>query len=251
MMPTGPNLDVWVLNIVRGGDTRWTVDSGEDFHAVWRPDGGLAFATEIAGDGPALGWMASSSGPHESLFNIPGRGTFEGPLSWSPDGKSLVFMSVSDIYILDFDTREAKPFLNTNARENAAMVSPDGEWIAYVSDRTGSDEVYVLPFPGGGEPTPISTAGGTEPLWARDGRELYYRDGNELMVVTFGGGPNEPNPPETLFVDQFERTQFVGMPANYDVSHDGRFVMVRRKNPVTPTTVHVVLNWPEALEGNQ
>ena len=129
------------------------------------------------------------------------------------------------------------------------MISPDGRWIAYVSDVSGRDEVYVQSFPESGERIPISTQGGIEPVWRRDGRELFYRNGDKLMAVTLGISPKlTPGVPEVLFEGRFRKTLLVSEAANYDVSPDGNsFVMVRQKNLVTPAVIQVMLNWPEVL----
>ena len=256
MSPTGPNRDVWVLNLERSNLTRWTSDPGEDFAPVWRPDGALALATEVgeAGGehGPALGSMTGPDVSPDQLFARPGYGRLEFPSSWSPDGRQLAFLATgtngeADVYLLDSETGQADPFLATPFREMAPTFSPDGMWIAYVSDRSGRGEVYIQSFPEGGAPTQVSTAGGSEPRWSPDGQELFYRETNRLMAVVLGDDPADPAPPAAVFVDRFERGWTAGR-ANYDVSPDGtRFVMVRRKNAVAPTVINVVLNWPEAL----
>ncbi len=255
--PTGPNLDVWVLDLARDGLlTRWTTHSGEDFGPVWAPDGRLAFASEVGGglEGPGLAWMAGPGQSPEPLLQTPGDGNWEMPNSWSPDGRWLLFSAIrgrttNDLYRLNMETRQAEAFLETPFFENAARLSPDGHWVAYVSDRSGRREIYVQPFPGSGDPIQISPNSGEEPVWARDGRELFYREGNKLMVVALGAGSTlDPGPPEPLFEGRFVKIEVGGGNANYDVSLDGRrFIMVRQKNPVTPTVIHVVLNWPEAL----
>ena len=160
--------------------------------------------------------------------------------------------SPDSIFILDVETGQAKAFQDTAAVETSPMISPSGDWIAYISDTNepGHHEVYVQPFPDGGRPIGISTSGGLEPLWSRDGRELFYWEGNRLMVVAIGTGPGlDPSLPTPLFETSFDRAQFgLGATApNYDISGDGRFVMVRRTNPLTPTMINVVLNWPEVF----
>ena len=259
MSLTGPNLanlEVFVLSLARGDLTPWTSHPGEDLSPVWHPNGGLAFATEVGEDagegGPALGWMAGPNADTEQLFKRPGRGVLEFPGSWSPDGKWLAFTATEgprrDIYVLDFETRAADPFVvTTGFRETSPTFSPDGHWIAYVSDRSGVEDVWIAPFPGGEDPRKVSTAGGIEPVWSRDGSELFYRDRTRLMAVTFSNSPGNPDVPQPLFVDSFERTE-IGIGPAYDVSLDGsRFVMVRQKNPVTPTRIRVVFNWPEVF----
>lgn len=256
--PTGPNFDVWVLDLARGGLlTRWTTDPGEDFGPVWAPDGRLAFASEVGGDveeGPGLALMAGPGQSPEPLLQTPGDGNWEMPNSWSLDGRWLLFSAIRgrtthDLYRLNMETRQAEALLETPFFETAARLSPDGHWVAYVSDRSGRREIYVQPFPGPGDPIKISPNSGEEPVWARDGRELFYREGNKLMVVALGAGSTlDPSRPEPLFEGRFVKIEIGGGNANYDVSPDGRrFIMVRQKNPVTPTVIHVVFNWPEAL----
>jgi Tol biopolymer transport system component len=144
--------------------------------------------------------------------------------------------------------RETKVLLEGASRERAAMFSPNGRWMAYASDESGRFEVYVTPFPGPGPRTPVSTDGGVEPLWSRDGRELYYRENDRLMAADFRGAADTIGRPRVLFEGRFEKTAGMGGDtANYDVAPDGRFVMVRRKHLQAPTTIQVVLNWPALL----
>jgi Tol biopolymer transport system component len=257
--PDGANFDIWVRDLVRGSNTRVTTHPGEDFEPVWSPDGTrLVFASEIDEDpqnpGPGLAWIAGFGQRPEQLLRSPGFGNWEFPLSWSPDGRWLAFAGTKggtsrDIFLLPTaGTRQPTTFLGTAADEAGATFSPDGRWIAYVSDETGREEVYVRPFPGPGAPSTISTEGGVEPRWARSGRELFYRSGNKMMAVNIGDGSGfVASAPTTLFEGRFEMKGYGGSSANYDVSPDGRFVMIRRKNPVIPTVVHVVFNWPRAF----
>lgn len=149
--------------------------------------------------------------------------------------------------------REAVPFLPSPANMEAAMFSPDGQWLAYVSDLSGRKEVYVVRFPDAGEPVRISANGGFEPIWARDGRELFYRENDRLMVVRPAAGSwGNPGEPQILFEGRFKKTQWGSGAANYDVSRDGcRFLMIRRKHRYAPTTIHIVFNWPAALPGQR
>jgi len=260
MSPTGPNLDVWVLNLERSNFTRWTSHPGEDFGPVWGPDGILAFSTEIAQDyeesevGPGLGWMTGPGQTTEHLLRTPGDGNWDFPTSWSPDGRWLLYTqrrdrTAVDIYLLDTESRQPETFLSTPFEEDGARFSPDGRWVAYVSDQSGRLEVYLRSFPDQGNAQQMSTNGGQEPVWSRDGNELFYREGDKLMAVTLGvDATSTASPPKLLFQGQFEKTRFGGRNSNYDVSPDGnRFIMIRRKNPVQPTVIHVVLNWPKAL----
>jgi serine/threonine-protein kinase len=249
--PTGANFDIWLYDLKRSTFDRLSSHPGEDIQPVWSPNGNhLAMASEI-GENLALAWMPDLNAPLQQLTS----GALEFPSSWSPDGRWLVYATrednvKSDIWVLPMDkSKDPAPLLQSPAKETAGMVSPDGRWIAYVSDFSGRDEVYIQSFPEPGERIPISNLGGIEPAWRRDGRELFYREGDRLMVVDLGGGPGiTPRTPEVLFEGRFRKTLYGSEAANYDVSPDGsRFVMVRQKNLVTPTVIHVVLNWPEAL----
>jgi eukaryotic-like serine/threonine-protein kinase len=260
----GSNLDVWRLDVARGALTRVTTHPGEDFSPVWSPDGRtLALASEIGEDrgemGPALAWT-TSDGRVEQLVRSPANGDWEFPSSWSPDGMWIAYLRAKGAVSRDVllfpargGSRQPIAFADSPANEYAAMFSPDGRWIAYVSDQSNRPEVYVAPFPGPGQRIQISVAGGTEPVWARNGRELFYREGNKLMAVSFPGGSiDAATAPRALFEARFEGTNNMGAEtANYDVSPDGRrFVMARRKNLVAPRVIHVVLNWREALIGH-
>ena len=128
------------------------------------------------------------------------------------------------------------------------MFSPDGRWIAYISNESGRYEVYVRPYPGPGEKEQISNNGGTQPMWARDGRALYYRNGKQMMEVSIEPGPNlVAGQPTLLFEGDFE----MGGPdmwTNYDVSPDGEsFIMIKRTTE-PPRDIHVVFNWFEELK---
>ncbi len=128
------------------------------------------------------------------------------------------------------------------------MFSPDGRWLAYVSDESGRDEVYMQPFPGPGGKRQISTEGGREPVWARNGRELFYRQGDELMAVEITLEPFTAGKPTMLFEGRYDRSYVAG--ANYDVTPDGqRFVFIKSSaEELAVTQLNVVLNWFEELK---
>ena len=255
----GSNYDVYILDLRTGALQRVTTAPGEDFEPVWHPGGTrLAISSEREDDeGPGLAWTNGAEFRLEFLLRTPGYGNWEFPTSWSPDGKWLAFTrrragAGVDVEMLPASgARTPVPFAADAASEFGAMFSPTSPHVAYVSNVSGREEVYLRPFPGPGTAVPISTNGGIEPVWRRDGRELFYREGNVLKSVKLTittHGTLERGIPTTVFEGRYDRAPYGGRSANYDVSLDGqRFLMVRRKNLPQPTTIHVVLNWPDAL----
>ena len=132
-----------------------------------------------------------------------------------------------------------QPFLESTFRKRQGRFSPDGKWVAYTSNESGRDEVYVVPNPGPGGKTPVSTEGGTTPTWARNGRELFYRNGNKMMAVDVAAGAAfRAGAPKVLFEH----------PGDFDVAPDGRFLMIKpAAQQVQTVELRVVVNWFEEL----
>ncbi|MEE9125421.1 MAG: protein kinase, partial [candidate division NC10 bacterium] len=238
--------DVWVYDLERGTRRRLTTYEGGNVYPVWTPDG------------QQVTFRSNSRG--RNLYSIPADGSGEAQVllerdgmqdagSWSGDG-ILAFTEVNsttgrDIWVLS-PKGEASPFLVTSFNELSPMFSPDGRWLAYVSDVSGRDEVYVQPYPGPGGKQVVSTNGGNEPVWAPDGKELFYRNGNRIMVVTVRTEPALLfETPQLLFEGNFVYGTGAWAP-NYDISPDGeRFLMV--KSEAQSNELHVVLNWFEEV----
>jgi Tol biopolymer transport system component len=146
--------------------------------------------------------------------------------------------------------RKAQPFLRTRFDESVPRFSPDGRWLAYISNESGQFEIYVQPYPGPGGEWQISTEGGTEPAWNPNGRELFYRSGDKMMTVDIATQPGlAAGKPRLLFQGRYQLTQ--GTSPNYDVSPDGqRFLMLKpsETEASAPTQINVVLNWFEELK---
>jgi Tol biopolymer transport system component len=244
--------DLWLIDLDRGTSSRLTTESNTSF-PVWAPDGRrLAFAAAKRGSYGIYWRPVDGSAPDEQL--IAGDWPHY-PFSWSPDGKLLAFVSVNpkslqDIRVLNVDRRgSSQAFLETPFREGGPVFSPDGKWIAYVSDESGRFETYVRPYPGPGEKWPISNGGGSEPVWRRDGRQLFYRAGDTVMVVDVQTSPTfAASKARRLFERAYERS--IALWANYDTSPDNRrLLMVRRESASTPAIrINVVLNWLEELK---
>jgi Tol biopolymer transport system component len=243
---------IWLYDLSRETSTRFTFEGNANSRPVWTPDGKrIAFFSNK--DGPLnLFWqLADGSGGLEKLATSD---SLNVPMSFSPDGQLLAFTEVNpttgnDILVLRISDRNVQPFLRTPFNEADPRFSPDGRSIAYLSDESGRSEVYVQPYPGPGGKSQVSRDGGTEPVWNRNGRELFYRNGNKMMAVEITTQPNFAlGNPRVLF----ERPYVLAtVPiSNYDVSPDGRrFLMVKGdEQPTTATQINVVLNWFEEVK---
>lgn len=171
------------------------------------------------------------------------------PMSWSPDGRRVLFEEPnpgtgSDLFVIALEADTViQPFLVSDAQEKSGRFSPDGNWIAYMSIEDGREDVYVRPYPGPGPRYRVSANGGRTPLWSADGRELYYWDGTRAMAVEIQTVPFAVGSAVPLFGGPYDFTQ----EPNWDVSPDGRFVMVKA-DPATTREFKVVFNWFEELD---
>ena len=250
----GPNPGLWLYDLARGTLTRLT-ESTIIPRSIWTPDGKrLTFMFARSG-AMNLYWMpADGGGAAERLTTSE---NVQYPGSWSPDGQLLAFSEANpttgwDIWVLGLQgNRKPRPFLQTPANEYQPTLSPDGRWLAYASDETGRREVYVRPFPGSGGKVQISTEGGLEPVWARNGRELFYRSGDKMMAAAVETKPTfAAAKPKLLFEGHYETVIFGFYEGpNYDVSPDGqRFLMIKASEQESaPTQLNVVLNWSDEL----
>ena len=255
----GPNHDFYVYDFARSVLTKMTTD-GQSHAPVWTPDGKrLAFRSWLAG-GMTM-WMvpADRSAGAERLDPT---GTRQSPVSISPDGRFLAFdqkdaRTGDDAWVLLLEgNRQPQPVARSRFGEGSAKFSPDGRWIAYASDESGREEVYVQPFPGPGPKVQISNAGGFDPVWRRSGGELYFRSDDKMMAVSITTSPDvRVSASRPLWEGDYSSGlgASCGMPgvtsSNYDISSDGRFLMVRDEDTaIFATQIAVVLNWAQGLK---
>jgi hypothetical protein len=177
------------------------------------------------------------------------------PGSWTPGGEELFFyefhpVTRGDIWVL-FDRGDAKPWIATEFQEGYPQLSPDGRWLAYVSNESGRHEVYVQPYPGPGERITVSTDGGFEPQWSPDGRELFYRIGARVMAVSFQTSPafRSSRPVELFEAPYTSGATIAAIATTYDVAPDGEhFLMIEGGEEEVANQLQVVLNWFEELK---
>ena len=221
--------DLWIWDLARETQTRFTFDSEGDFYPVWTPDSErIAFRSRREG-GRNIFWKAADgSGTVERLTDSP---SLQIPYAFSPDGTRLVFregLRDPDLVVLSMEgDRPAEPLLTTEFDERNAALSPDGRWVAYQSNASGENEIYVRSFPDveQGGLAQISTSGGVQPVWGPDGQELFYRSDAGLMVVPVGTEPSfTAGNPEVVVEDRY----FPGEGGrDYDITPDGeRFLFV-------------------------
>ena len=219
--------DIWVYDLQGRPPMRVTLNEGA-FSPLWTPDG-KSFVYE-SNDAPSLRVIPASPGATSKAASPNGH--FH-PHGWSPDGRLIAAQFTSGNPATDIVRFVPEPsgkpeiLVKTPGRDGAegTALSPDGRWLAYASNATGTMEVWVQPFPGPGSPIRVSPRGGMEPVWARNGRELYYLEGNRLMAV--GVDANQEfdfRPPIPLFDFRYHvPTQ----PPVYDVASDGRFIAIK------------------------
>jgi Tol biopolymer transport system component len=273
---TEQEAQLWLYDLSRETLTRLTFEGNTNGYPVWTPDGKrIAFNSNKEGPLNLFWQLADGSGGLEGLTT--GEYTHS-PSSWSPDGQLLAFIEATptagrDIWVLRMGDpsassgqvpsagslrdsghagqgRKAQPFLQTRFDESVPRFSPDGRWLAYISNETGRHETYVQRYPGPGGKWQISTEGGTEPVWNPNGRELFYRSRDKMMAVDIATQPGfTAGKPRMLFEGPYVPTP--ATLSNYDVSPDGqRFLMLKptEQAQAAPTQINVVLNWFEELK---
>jgi Tol biopolymer transport system component len=244
---------VWVYDPERDSMAQVRFERGLSNSPTWTPDGrSLAFVGRLPEQQifliPADGSNAAEPLTEPSLYTVY-------PDAWTPDGRTLVYEKSTptmgyDLWTLSLDDRQGSPWLASRFNEGGAELSPDGRFIAYRSDESGQYEIYVQPFPGPGAKWKISTNGGTEPCWARSGRELFYREGDKMMAVGIETSPEVSfSKPLLLFSGRYETSFQIYGYRFYDVFPDGEhFVMIRSDESANSTELALVQNWGREVE---
>jgi Tol biopolymer transport system component len=232
--------DLWVYDLRRSAGNRLTF-SGYNTQPVWAPDGSaIIYASNRGGGDVDLYSQMTSGSP--SATKLLKKASTQTPCSVSRDG-TIAFVDYAetgrDLWTLSPDGK-ATPFLISPFNKSQCRFSPNGRFMAYSSDESGRREIYVQPYPGPGEKTTISTNGGSSPVWSRDGRKLFFRQADAMMVadVTTTGGVFRASRERQLFT-----AKDLGFREGFDVSADGkRFLMVHREPGSWPTQLDVVLD---------
>ena len=256
----GDNMDVWVHEVERPVKRRLTFDAQSDSRPQWSPSGReITYQSNLGESADIVHRAADGTGDAELLL---GTGAVdERPYGWSRDGNYLVYTAQAennmDLWYLKRkdggEGFEPVTFLATPFDESAPNVSPDGRFLAYCSNASGVRQVYVRPFPSGDGQWQVSANGGCQTRWSRDGKELFYVQGETLMAVQVTTTPSFVAVSTTpLFSDP--HLFFRGFdPVSYDVSADGRFVLTDsvENTKAEPPSINVVENWYEEFRGRE
>jgi Tol biopolymer transport system component len=256
------NFDVWLMDVGRGVASRFTFNAALDTTPIWSPDGRrLVFQSGRKGTGDLYEKPADAA-TDEQPFLVDTQGKWL--LDWSRDGRFILYNTPDpksgwDLWALPLKSdRKPFPVAQTSFDEFGGQFSPDGRWLAYVSNESGRSEIYVRPFPGTGGKWQVSTAGGAQLRWRRDGKELFYvAPDNRLMAVPFGLAADtsaaDVGPPVALFPTRLASGAGIGSvgfvaTAQYDIATDGRFLMNVAVEESTAPPITIVQNWLAGLK---
>jgi Tol biopolymer transport system component/tRNA A-37 threonylcarbamoyl transferase component Bud32 len=243
---------IWVYDITGAAQPYKITFNAHNTQPTWSPD-----SSRVA-------FVSTRDGPTRNLFVVPADGSIAEPshlvkndkdktvVTWSRDGW-LVYQQLGDTTRTDLWKQPAREdgkselWVQTPFAETSPTFSQDGKWLAYVTDTTTADEVWIRPFPGPGSPVRVSVAGGHDPVWSRDGQELFYQEGSKLMAAAVAStSPLQMKAPKMLFDGGFV-TWEPNTPRTYDVAADGRFLMIE-PSTTNAQRFNVVLNWTEELK---
>jgi eukaryotic-like serine/threonine-protein kinase len=241
----GGNFDIWTRDLAHGSESRLTFE-GDNHFPVWSADGSRIFFVRF--DSRKIYQKAANGTGTEEVVDAAGRA----PTDVSRDGRYLFMMTPnttqtgSHIWVLPlFGDRKPFPYVATEFGDAWPNLSPDGRWLAYLSTESKRAEIYVVSFPQPGGKWQISTNGGIDPVWSRDGRELYYYslDGKIMAVEIKPGAQFQFGVPKPLFAINLASTN-----VSFDVSKDGRFLLPVLVQQQGSSLMNVVLNWPQMLK---
>ena len=233
--------DLWIVDLVRGTADRHQTPA-HDGWGVFSPDSRRVMM--IRGSGSGLHWRTYPF--IDDAVRVENGDSLTGvyPKQWLT-GDQLLAHTASDILLISIQDGSVRRVVASTATEQQPALSSDGRWLAYVSDATGINEIYVQAFPGGGERQAVSNGGGVDPVWSSDSNELYFRRGKTILAAPVRTGQQFQvlGRPVELFNAPYDFTQT----GNWTLGPNGRFLMIKA-DPTMTTRLHVVLNWFEELK---
>ena len=253
--PDVGSYDLWIIEFGGGKALRLTFDQTNETFPMWSPDGShIVFTSNKNGEADLYQRLSNGAGSDELLY---GSNNLKAATDWSSDGQFIVYedrdpKTNHDLWVLPRSGGQ-KPYaiVQTTFNEMKGRLSPDGKWIAYQSNESGTNQVTVQSFPPSGARWQVSTNGGYQPKWRRDGKELFYvAPDKKLMVVAVKAEGNkfEVSAPQPLFEMRIGNLPLTGS-AFYDVTRDGRrFIVSTAVEETAPTPMTIVLNWNAGLK---
>jgi Tol biopolymer transport system component len=249
--------DIWVYDLVRGGSYRLTSDPADDINPIWSPDSRtIVFTSNRRGKRDIYRKLASGTGDDELVYADTMDKAVE---SISPDGRFLWLniadpKTSTDIYQLSLEDRKLTKYIGTPFTEDKANLSPDGRWLAYRSLENGRAEIYLQPYPATGERWQASTAGGDEPEWRGDGKELFFLTGNTLSAVDIKVDSKAAAKSVNIGVPRalFDVSIPPGNLRNHYVpTADGQKFLVVSQTEKQSASFDTIVNWPELVKGSK
>jgi len=234
--------DVWALDLASTTRLRLTSDPRADIDPVWSPDSGrVMFSSFRLTSADVYAKRVDDVQPESTLYASAAESEY--PEDWSSDGKYIAVVRGIDLAAISVVDGTVIPLTNDTFIEDEPHFSPDGKWIAYNSNESGSSEVYVMPFPPTGRKWIVSSGGGAQPRWRRDGRALYYlsMDGTMMSVALDPATALPTAAPARLFQTGLDLVYDNN--DQYDVSADGRFLLLKPVGEQDRGSIAVVTNW--------
>jgi serine/threonine protein kinase len=245
--PASQNTDIWTYDVETQSAKRLTFDPAIDSVPIWSPDGTRMVFASNRGVTFDL-YLKDTNGAQEET-HIPQDGPDRFPSDWSRDGKYVLYERGADLWLLTIPELRATQFLKTSSTLKNGQFSPDGKWVAYSSNESGRWEVYVTSFPEAHGKWQVSNAGGDQPRWRNDGKELFYLGpDSRMMAVPVKTGANfDAGTPTALFQANPRELVATSEQFSYDVSKDGQKFLINTQLKTGVASMSVVLNWSAKL----
>jgi serine/threonine protein kinase/Tol biopolymer transport system component len=249
-LTVGPNGhgNIWIYDLGGAAQPLKLTFQDHNTFPIWSPDGmQIVFLTRAGSSSHMFSIPADGSAVHAERLTTGDAP--ELPLAWSPDGAFLLFQGQDNLWVLDMNERKAHPWLQSPSAEFGGRFSPDGRRVAYASNQTGALEVWVRPFPGPGAPIRVSSDGGHDPAWSRDGKELFYENGPRLLSAqVVSEAPDfRVAAPQVLFEGGFAHDADPLL-RFFDVAPDGRLLMIEPTDIARAASIVVAQHWDEELK---
>ncbi len=241
--PISQNTDIWTYDVENGSARRLTFDPSLDSLAIWHPDGNrIIFSSNR--DLKFDLFLKDANGAQEEKV-IPQDGPDRFASDWSRDGKYVLYGRGPDLWSLSFPELKATMFLKATSTLKSGRFSPDGKWVAYSSNESGRWEIYVSSFPDANGKWQVSSAGGDQPRWRSDGKELFYLSADsKIMAAPVKTGTNfDAGAPVPLFQANPREMVATSELFSYDVSNDGQKFLINTQLKTEATPMSVILNW--------